>query len=399
MGRDPIATRPPTEVPGAGQLAWPALPRWAGALWASLWGAGLVLGSVVRLGDAHHPGWCALGLLAAFVLFVATTTDATARTGARRTDLWPGTVALAAVCGALALDPGLPWGTLPILVAVAVGVTTPLRWTPWVVVATAGAALLVEGARDGDWPEAVWGTGLTTLLAGLLTCAFSWLATVIAELRATRRELARVAVAEERLRFSRDLHDLLGHSLSVISVKAQAARRSVPTDPDAAERHAGDIEALAQQALADVRDAVRGYRRSDLDTELARAVEALGDAGITTEVVRDDAALTGEQRELLAWVVREGATNVLRHARARHATIRTSSTGGAASVVIEDDGVGPDADEDARDAADERVVPGTGLAGLRDRLTTSGGRLTTTADGSGFRLHVEVPSGPGRSQA
>ena len=384
-------------TPTTRYAAWPRLPAWAAALWAALWGAGLLLPSVVGLGDAHHPAWCALGLLAAYGIFIVTTVDANARAGARRPDLWPLAALLAVVCAALAADQGLPWGTLAILVAVAIGVSTRLAWAPWLVVATAIAAALVAGARDGDWGQAIWGTGLTTLLGGLLTCAFSWLASVIAELQSTRRQLARVAVSEERLRFSRDLHDLLGHSLSVISVKAQAARRSIPTDPVAAERHARDVEELAQQALTEVREAVQGYRRSDLDTELRRAAAALRDAGIHAEVVRDDASMSGEQQDLLAWVVREGATNVLRHARARHATIRTAIVDGTATVVIEDDGLGPDADEDATSGRDDRVVPGTGLAGLRDRLTSAGGRLTTRADGRGFRLTVEVPPSRGGS--
>lgn len=371
-------------------IPWPRLPRWAGASWAALWGVGLLLPAAVGLGDAVHTGWCAAGLVAAFGLFVLATADAHARAGIRRTDRWPAVALLGVVCGALALDTGLAWSTLPILLAVAVGASTRLSWTPWLVVLAAAGGAAIEVGRGAAVTDAVWGTGLTAVLAGLLTCAFSWLASVIADLRATRRELARVAVSSERLRFSRDLHDLLGHGLSVISVKAQAARRTTATDPDAAAQHAADIELLAQQALADVRDAVRGYRQGDLDAEVARAVAALEGAGIATEVVRDDQDLSKQQRDLLAWVVREGATNVLRHARARHATIRTSSAGGTGTVVIEDDGPGP-AGDDGSGGARLDDAGGTGLAGLRDRLG-SGGRLHTRADADGYRLVVEVPA-------
>ena len=381
-----------TGMPRAPQPnAWPRLPLWAGALWASLWGGALVLPSFVGLGEAHHPVWCAVGLVVAFGLFVVTTVDATARAGARRADLWPVVLLLAVVCAALVADGGVPWGTLPILVAVAVGTSTPLRWAPWLVVPLAAAAALVDGFRSGAWDSAIWGTGLVTLLAGLLTCAFGWLASVIGELRATRRELALTAVSAERLRFARDLHDLLGHSMSVISVKAQAARRYVHTDPDAAERHTADIESLAQQALAEVREAVHGYRSTDLDLELTRAAQALRSAGIDTLVVRDDDDLTPDQQDLLAWVVREGATNVLRHAHASHAVIRTSSAGGRATLVIEDDGSGS-ADVAAVAPHGGSVPAGTGLAGLRDRLTRAGGTLATTAAASGFRLTAEVPA-------
>ena len=171
---------------------------------------------------------------------------------------------LALVVAALTADGGMPWGTLPILVAIAVGTSTPMRWAPWLVAALAVAAALTDGLSSGAWDGAIWSTGLVTLLAGLLTCAFGWLASVIEELQSTRRELAQSAVSAERLRFARDLHDLLGHSLSVISVKAQAARRSVSSDPEAAQRHTADIEQLALQALAEVREAVQGYRITDL---------------------------------------------------------------------------------------------------------------------------------------
>ncbi len=379
--------------------SWPRLPRWVAAGWALLWGGGLVASSAAGLGRAHHPALATAGLVAALALFVLLTVDATARAGTRRTDLWPAVAALSALVGALAADTGLPWGTLPLLVAISIGTSVRLAWSPWLVVAAAVAAAVVDGARGTTWDEAVLATGLTTLLAGLLTCAFSWLALVIAELHRTRAELARTAVGAERLRFSRDLHDLLGHSLSVIAVKAQAARRAVPTDPDAAVGHASDIETLARDALTGVREAVRGYRSTTLDAEVDRASQALRSAGISTEVVREEVALSAEQEELFAWVVREGATNVLRHARASRATIHLTSDGSTASVVIEDDGAGPDHDEDRRDPADGGgQLAGSGLAGLRDRLTGTGGTLATQDDADGFRLTVRLPRTPGRTR-
>ena len=379
--------------------AWPRLPRWVAAGWALLWGLGLVAPSAVGLDRAHHPVLATVGLGCAVTLFVFTTVDATARSGTRRVDLWPVVAVQGALTVALATDQGLPWGTLPLLVAISVGTSVRLAWSPWLVVATAVAAAAVDHARGAGWGNAVLATGLTTLLAGMLTCAFSWLGQVIAELHRTRQELARTAVSSERLRFSRDLHDLLGHSLSVIAVKAQAARRAAPTDPDAAGRHARDIETLARDALTGVREAVQGYRSTSLDAEVTRASQALRAAGITTEVERDGDDLTPEQDDLLGWVVREGATNVLRHARASRALIRLTSDGSAATVVIEDDGAGPDVDEDRVDPTRGLAqLGGSGLAGLRERLTGSGGTLTTQDDGAGFRLTVRLPRAAGRAR-
>ena len=366
--------------------------------WALLWGVGLVASSAAGLDRAHHPALAAAGLVTALALFVLATVDATARSGTRRTDLWPAVVALATLTAVLATDPGLPWGTLPLLVAISVGASVRLAWSPWLVLATAVAAAAVDHARGTSWDEAVLATGLTTLLAGLLTCAFSWLALVIADLHRTRAELARTAVTAERLRFSRDLHDLLGHSLSVIAVKAQAARRAAPTDAEAAVRHARDIETLARDALTGVREAVQGYRSTTLDAELERASQALRAAGISTDVVRDEGSLSPEQEELFAWVVREGATNVLRHARASRAAIRLASDGSGATVVIEDDGDGPDGDDDRRDPTEGAgQLAGSGLAGLRERLTGTGGTLSTQDDADGFRLTVRLPRTPGRT--
>ncbi|HMM97334.1 sensor histidine kinase [Phycicoccus sp.] len=373
-------------APPVGQQGWPRLPRGVAAAWSGVWAAGLLAPPLVSSSQTEHPVLMVTGLLAVGVVFVATTVDATARAGTRRTDLWPLVLALLLLVGVLALAPALDWSTLPLLAAIAVGATVPLRPAPWLVAGLAAAVVLVARSRGAEWSVAVWGTGVPTALAGMLTWAFGWLAAVVAELQATREELASTAVAAERLRFSRDLHDLLGHSLSVVSVKAQAARRTVRSDPDAAERHADDIAGLAQDALAEVRRAVRGYRGTTLDDELAHAGQALRAAGIRTEVERADAGLTPAEEELFAWVVREGATNVLRHAHAARAVIRTASGPDGTTLVIEDDGSGPDADEDG-----SAGVTGSGLAGLRERLTDAGGSLRTDGDASGFRLSVRLP--------
>jgi two-component system sensor histidine kinase DesK len=228
----------------------------------------------------------------------------------------------------------------------------------------------------------VYQESFVVLLAALAGSAFVALLDTIAELRRTRQELARVAVAEERERFSRDLHDLLGHTLSVMVVKAQAVRRLVAQDPDAAAEHAADIEQIGRRALVEVRQAVDAMRAPSLAEELDGARRALDAAGIATAVERSAAVPPGAADELLAWVVREGATNVLRHSGASSCRIAVADGDGRIELTIADDGVG------APTAPTLRLG---GLEGLRDRLTAAGGALAVERRDDGFRLVASVP--------
>jgi two-component system sensor histidine kinase DesK len=356
------------------------VPAWAAWGWTAAWAVLLLLPTRPQATDRPALAW--LGVLVVGVCFVFATVGALGR------DRLPGTVVLgllvlqAAATGWLATVDGLAWGTLPMLMAIAVGAAVRSLWAPALVVVVSVAAVLVVHAQGTHWDAAVLGTGLTVLLGGLLTFVLCWLGSVVGELTRTREELARSAVAAERIRFSRDLHDLLGHTLSVMVVKAQAARRTAGTDPVESARQASDIEAIGREALTQVREAVQGYRRTTLDAELDAAVGALRAAGIEAELVRDGAAVTPVQEELLAWVVREGTTNVIRHAGARRATITTRGDGYGALVSIEDDGTG----------AGSGAGLGSGLPGLRERLRQSGGTLEATGDASGFRLTALVPA-------
>lgn len=374
------------------------VPTWAAVAWVALWGVGLVAPAAAGLGGTTHPVLGGVGVAGVLGCFLWAVLGTVLRPG--RPGVLP-VLAMTAQAGlttALAGLHGLPWETLPLLLATAVGAMAPTRWAPGLVTGVAVVAVVLDVGRGASWTSALWGTGLTTLLAGMVTFAITSLSWLVGELHRTRQELARTAVGAERLRFSRDLHDLLGHSLSVISVKAQAARRSLPTDPEAAARHASDIETLSRDALAEVRQAVHGYRQTTLDAEVERAAGALRAAGVETEVVRREDALTPDQEDLLAWVVREGATNVLRHANARRARILIVGDAHAVTVVIEDDGTGPDQDEDAVSPDGlSGSITGSGLAGLRERLSTAGGTLSTQGDARGFRLSVRVPSARGTS--
>ncbi|GLX93650.1 histidine kinase [Herbidospora sp. NBRC 101105] len=227
-------------------------------------------------------------------------------------------------------------------------------------------------------------SGWGVFVAGLVPWIIVQLWDTIAELRATRKELARVAVSEERLRFSRDLHDLLGHTLSVMVVKAEAVRRLAPRDGAAAARQAADIEEIGRQALTQVRAAVTGYRGRGLDAELSSARDALAAAGIELTVRGPGSPLTPETDALLGWAVREGVTNVIRHSTARTCAITlVVGDGDGAELTVADDGAGVTG-----------TASGNGLGGLRERVEAAGGRFTAgNVPAGGFRLTVGVPEG------
>jgi two-component system sensor histidine kinase DesK len=282
------------------------------------------------------------------------------------------------------LGTGLPiwlgpaWAGLLIYFCAAAAALLPERWM-WPAV---GAAAVVCAAV----------VGVTDLLAGMfilplicLLTAFAlrgtrYLVSVNAELVEARDELARNAVAEERLRFARDLHDLLGHSLSLIALKSELAQRVSEADPVRARQEMADVEIAARRALAEVRDAVSGYRQVSLAQALAEARSALSAAGIALRAPAPRETLPAAVDSVLGWVVREATTNVLRHSRARSVTVQVVHAADAVTLTVTDDGRG-----DAGSA-------GSGLAGLAERVAAIGGRLEAEpSSGRGFRLTVHLP--------
>jgi two-component system sensor histidine kinase DesK len=198
------------------------------------------------------------------------------------------------------------------------------------------------------------------------------------ELDATRRDMAELAVQEERNRFARDLHDILGHSLTVITVKAELAGKLIAANPDRAASEVADVESLARAALADVRAAVAGYRELSLAGELVSARAALQAAEIKADLPTTVDEVPEENRELFAWVVREGVTNVVRHSGAKRCTIQIT----AHEIEVIDDGKGPTPGGGAS---------GHGLVGLRERADQADAGLQVgQASGGGFRLAVKV---------
>jgi two-component system, NarL family, sensor histidine kinase DesK len=206
---------------------------------------------------------------------------------------------------------------------------------------------------------------------------------MVATLRQTRAELSRIAAAEERLRIARDLHDLLGHSLSLITLKAELSRRMIATDAESATREMTELEAVARQSLSDVREAVAGYRQPDLATELGAARQLLTAAGLECQIISPAGlSLPGEMDAVLAWTVREGVTNVVRHSRATSAAVRISPAGQGVMAEITDNGRGHGPGP-----------AGSGLAGLGERVRQLGGSLIAgPAPSAGFRLQVTLPA-------
>jgi two-component system, NarL family, sensor histidine kinase DesK len=213
---------------------------------------------------------------------------------------------------------------------------------------------------------------------------------LVNQLRETRAELARMAVADERLRIARDLHDLLGHTLSLITLKAELAGRLLEADPERAAREIADLENVARRSLGEVRAAVTSYRQPNLAAELATARHMLAAAGMDCQVhAPASIELPPPADALLAWTVREGTTNVVRHSGARTVTITVTVTGQDASAEITDDGVGPAWDADPRPAEHH----GSGLSGLTERARAAGAEVAAGEGpgGKGFRLQVRVP--------
>ena len=227
------------------------------------------------------------------------------------------------------------------------------------VVAAATASLVVPWARS--WHEGLgWGPAISIVFTALMAYAFTEIMSANRALHHAHVEVARLASEAERNRVARDLHDLLGHSLTTISVKASLARR-LASDREAWAREITDVERLARQALADVRAAVSGYREVTVAGELARGRELLRASGVTGELPTEVGMVDAVHQELFGWAVREGLTNVARHARANRCTVTVS----AAQVEVQDDGVG----------AWGRDRSGNGLTYLRERAEALGARV------------------------
>ncbi|MEV5598150.1 sensor histidine kinase [Streptomyces sp. NPDC052496] len=302
----------------------------------------------------------------------------------------------AAVYATAMLFPTLPAGSLLSLVV-------KKRWQALVCVAVSVvsvAALALAGVPlkyAGGLPPTF---AFSAAFAALTCRSWAWILAAMRELDEAKGDQARLAVTEERLRFARDMHDVVGRNLAVIALKSELAERLARKGrPEAADQMA-EVQQLAQDSQREVRDVVRAYREADLEVELAGARAVLQAAGVECLIDQEDSAGVPQQTQsVLAWVVREGTTNVLRHANAAtcwltlrvtgdgpHGAGRTAPavpSGPAVVFTMENDGVVQDA---------VRRDGGSGIAGLRERLAALGGTLTVGPRPDGrFWLRAQVP--------
>jgi two-component system, NarL family, sensor histidine kinase DesK len=291
----------------------------------------------------------------------------------------PAVVVMTVVLTVFTLRTPPQYGSLFLFPIIMAGCAFPWRRGVEAIVILTVLATIVEFAR-GESVTTSTGQFLNDLLVGLASVAGRLLVEANQRLSVAREQIARLAVGEERLRFARDLHDLLGHSLSVIALKSELARRLILRSPGLAAHEVEDIEKVARDALREVREAVAGYRQPTLATELAGAREALTAAGIDCHINQEHAPLPPAVEAVLAWAVREGATNVMRHSQAQRCSIRASQKDGSAMVEVIDNGRGGP------------LEAGSGLNGLSERVLERGGNLIAEPlRHEGFRLRVTLP--------
>ncbi|MFF5450891.1 histidine kinase [Streptomyces sp. NPDC012950] len=274
----------------------------------------------------------------------------------------------------------------------------PVRHMAYAVLGTAfatGAPI----AAAGNGLDVAAGSAVGILIGGVFVSATSgfssWLLRIVKELENSRDLKARLAVAEERLRFGRDLHDVMGRNLSVIALKSElAVQLSRRGRPEAVDQMV-EVQRIAQESQREVREVVRGYREADLRVELEGARGVLGAAGIACAVDAPVLDLPPEVQSALGWVVRETTTNVLRHGDARRCAIVLRAEPGAVLLTVENDGaVGAAGDRDGTGAVGVTGGrgAGSGLAGLRERLGAVDGTLDAgPAAPQSFRVTARVP--------
>jgi two-component system sensor histidine kinase DesK len=260
----------------------------------------------------------------------------------------------------------------------------PVRRAVLVITGLVGAVVLMSVISPVPFPYRL----ATFAPAVIVTIVIGAASIVDAERsRAQRRlmladqEIERLAALAERARIARDLHDLLGHTLSVIVVKAELAGKLLGLDAERAAREVADIERTGREALSEVRAAVAGYRASGLQAELAGARRALDAAQVDVAIDADVPSLPAELESALAFAVRESVTNIVRHAHARHAGINVGVSGDEVVLVVSDDGRGA------------RAPEGSGLTGMRERIAALDGSIVVDgAAGTRVRVMLPLPS-------
>ncbi len=198
------------------------------------------------------------------------------------------------------------------------------------------------------------------------------------KLRMAKEEIEHLAKIAERERIARDLHDVLGHTLSVIILKSELAGKLIDRDPERAKAEIADVERTSREALSEVRSTIRGYRAHSLEAEFKHAQATLETAGVALKAESVEIALTPAQESVVSLIVREAVTNVVRHAGARNCSLRLAPMNGSCLLEVQDDGRGGS------------LVEGNGLRGMRERIEALGGTLERET-GSGTKLTIQFP--------
>jgi two-component system, NarL family, sensor histidine kinase DesK len=304
-----------------------------------------------------------------------------------------GLAALAGLAVAMSLAYGADWTSLFIYVSAAVGFIIWDRRRALLAVAACTVAFVVLSEVVHVTSDNLWSELLPVALIGFAMIGFKMQIVLNQQLRQARGEVAKLAANEERLRLARDMHDLTGQSLSLITLKSELAVKRLsrlPASPevDAVAAELSDIGRVSRQTLHDIREAVSGYRRPTLAVEIITARTSMEAAAIQLD---DDPALMtrsgtfdGEAEAALAWCLREAATNVVRHSGAQHCRIRLTERRQELALEVTDDG---------RGVAADGTGTGSGLHNMSERLSAVGGRFSAGPgrDGHGFRLVATVP--------
>ncbi|HEX6686950.1 MAG TPA: sensor histidine kinase [Candidatus Limnocylindrales bacterium] len=275
--------------------------------------------------------------------------------------------------------PGLVAGSALLILPTSIGVIT-------LAAVVCGSFLVMSNLLPGSPLDIAFYT-INVFIMSLVVYGLTRLATFVIAMNAARNEMAKVAVAAERLRFSRDLHDLLGYSLSAISLKSELTHRLVTKNPERAEEELSQIIDISRQALTDVRSVASGYRELSLDEEAKSARSVLLAADVSVHMEMEHEELPTRVRTVLATVLREGVTNVLRHSKAERCDIVLRQTDTEVTIEITNDGV--------PDRPQQRTLDsGSGIQNLSNRVNRLDGELTTgTVDGGHFRLRATIPTG------
>jgi two-component system, NarL family, sensor histidine kinase DesK len=289
---------------------------------------------------------------------------------------------------------GPAWGTLFIFTAAYTAGRLPTVQATLTLIMIELTIIIATWLFHLNWGDVLPGIGDIAIIGVVVMSLVRSVATD-RELRAAREEIARLAVMTERLRIARDLHDLLGHNLSLIALKSELAGRLLSRAPERAAIEIGDVEHVARTTLEEVRLAVANYRQPTLANELHAASEILAAAGIIYNYQDNESnagALPTPLETVLSWTVREGVTNVIRHSHAQQCTIHVTRDKQSAGVEVIDDGQRPVVQTFVTDAAGNTVSNGNGLRGLKERVGALGGQceIGPCATG-GFRLAVSVP--------